>query len=105
MNINHENHKKLWGWLAETGSQYKSDWPGWGNINIVENDCFACEEDNYLDPDGAGFCDNCPIDFGAGYGKCCASKSLYQQWDDCTDIEIRKQLADTIRDLPWRGDE
>ena len=98
----HELHKELWGWLAETGDAWKSNWPGWQQYRS-SNDCFACEA---CEED----CSECPIDwvgnenyaFSYGDRQCCASGSLYEEWDTSKTTYERKKLAAQIRDLPWK---
>ena len=111
-------HVALWGWLAETGSQFKQDWPRWttngGNISRVSiGDCFCCEYDMAVGNGGqVAVCSMCPIAWGdpdeteyaVGMEECpcqMVSDSPFRVWENATDIEERKRLAAIIRDLPW----
>lgn len=96
---NEELHKELWGWLAETGSNTKKDWPGWAEIfpgdKALENNCFCCAE-AWFDLD----CGNCPVDWGEE-NDCVSKGTLFNLWYKEKTIEKRKILAAQIRDLPW----
>lgn len=48
---------ELWTWLAETGNNYKGDWPGWNKYGRMQGDCPFCEYDTRH----LGACDSCPI--------------------------------------------
>jgi hypothetical protein len=84
---------ELWDWLATTGSNLKSDWPGWKSNAMPRRCCFACD---YANND----CNKCPIDWPDG-NTCTFSDSIYVKWLD-GDFESRKEYAAVIRDLPWR---
>ena len=95
-------HKELWDWLAKTGKR-KADWPGWNNIGLALNRCFACE---YCKND----CFRCPINWSEDEDRdwsdmnayCEQNSSPYFEWIATSVTEERKRLAAIIRDLPWR---
>ena len=111
MSTNHENHIKMWDWLAKTGKD-KHEWPEWdynrGTIDDIpdSSECFACAESK------GGMCQSCPIDWRpcgvcgecqrGDICFCLCESSLFVRWDlSKEDLETRKALAAEIRDLPW----
>lgn len=101
----HTLHRALWNWLANTGDFSKVDWPGWedngGNVpgDILCN-CFACHKAGH---DGSNCkCNECPLEWPLNhYGEQrCVSGGLYDDWEDCGNVEDRMRIAGLIRDLP-----
>lgn len=98
---NEELHRALWRWLAETGEEYKSKWPGWKSQDFVWHKCFACESCQCE-------CENCPILWGeppkpeSEYQCERNPDSPYYKWDMEEDPEERKRLAAIIAELPWK---
>ena len=91
-----EGHRALWDWLAETGADDKSEWPGWADyVGDAYNDCFACELI-------AGRCLPCPIEWPDGSCVAPNDTGLFDRWAFATSTETRKALAAQIRDLPWK---
>lgn len=70
---------ELWEWMAETGSDYKGDWPGWEKYGTMGNDCALCE---YTE----GNCPDCPINS-------CYVDFFYGEWDDALTKADRKKYA------------
>jgi len=102
---NEELHRELWGWLAETGTRYKREWPGWkscGGYDNVCGGCFACKEGMMHSKTFGSLCCHCPIDAGT-VPLCGKDESLYTKWNRSKTIEDRKKYAAIIRDLPWRN--
>lgn len=106
--FNHTAHKELWDWLVRNPDKEKFEWPEWiingGSYTNPGWGCFAC---GYCKEIGNTYacCDDCPLiwpndvlcDDITPYGS-----SLYQKWDDETDLKKRSELACRIRDLPVR---
>ena len=90
----HALHRELWGWLAETGRPWKSEWPGWKE-NAAPHYCFACGEMAYR---GRG-CRSCPVEWEAS--DCEAGDSAFLKWLLTDSRDDRKKYAAIIRDLPW----
>lgn len=97
-------HRRMWGWLAETGEREKSDWPEFHEANshgkIIQRplvSCFCCEMTQFE-------CERCPIKWAKAWYRCspCETRtSPYQKWKDAYTIKARKKYAAIIRDLPW----
>ena len=101
----HDNHKRLWNWLADNPMKEdgtltgKWDWPEWdfngGSIKAVELLCFACQ--------GSHKC--CvliwPNEFCVGDDR----NGLYNQWIKATNPTTRSRLARQIADLPLRKEK
>ena len=99
----HKKHQELWGWLAETGSEFKDQWPGWedeDHIIAYEEQCFACEAVNIAYASRSRTCgSHCPVSWNGRH--CCFRGAEYSQWLACESEDGRKKLAAIIRDLPW----
>jgi hypothetical protein len=96
-------HRRLWNWLAKTGSCDKWVWPEWeengGKIKMVENACFSCQL-AYLE-----YNIECPIPW-TGKKEICTvqcedSGTLYKKWFESGSVTERKKLAKKIADL-WK---
>lgn len=106
-----ENHRKMWGWLADNPDKFKEDWPEWkangGRFVYRDNDCFLC--DMYLDPDSDPPCPKC-VDWGVEMGKnvfeddvpCEMDGSPFSNWRHTHSTEHRARFAAVIRDLPLK---
>lgn len=102
--------KELWEWLAETGEDYKGEWPGWKKYKAYGNSkrsgrfdshCGLCEyarRKSHVDT-----CSYCPL-----YGKwvagdsesnCLESDSPFSLWEQAEDIRSRRKYAKIIADL------
>lgn len=88
-------HIELWDWLAETGSQFKRNWPEWlawiKKYPDIDFDslCFACIIK------GLGTCGlSCPITIFKN-NPCTEAESYYVKWR-FADKEERKRLAKHI---------
>jgi hypothetical protein len=87
---------ELWTWLAETGSDQKSDWPGWHEYGEMEADCALCE----YDAQRANDCQHCPLLGKWRYAKYCYwDGSPFEDWDIEDDATLRKLYAQEIVDL------
>lgn len=84
---------ELWTWLAETGSEYKFDWPGWKEYGDIWAHCPCCE---YQKQNPVS---NCLI-FSGINGKCTCTKedSVYTKWNSAG-TSTRKEYAQQIVDL------
>ena len=95
-------HKRMWNWLAKTGSKTKFAWPEFYILNpkngrviqFPDNDCFACE----LNQDNCRFC---PIDWNGKGEDCYSPNSPYLKWENAKTIKTRKKYAAIIRDMLW----
>lgn len=101
--FNHTAHKELWDWLVRNPDKQKSDWEGWnfngGKYEGIAWGCFACKYDN------CNGCKYCPLVWPNDMICSKASefeRSLFQDWDNETDLKKRSELARQIRDLPVR---
>ena len=76
---------ELWEWLAETGSEYKRDWPEWEKYGKVDVNCFLCA---YVRLTGCGACPYDEI-----FGWCDTNDAPYHRWYNVKTIEDRKKYA------------
>ena len=94
---------ELWQWLYDNPGSGKCDWPGWrrnGGIHEATCNCFACE---YAFSSLKGSCFKCPLlPLWPGYG-CMGVNSLYVQWTQTTNMELRKEYAEKIIDFCKKG--
>ena len=71
---------ELWEWMAESGTEEKSEWPKWADYGVVQDYCFLCE---YCGKKG---CDKpCPIDS--------CHDTYYLDWLGARDENERKKFA------------
>ncbi len=83
---------ELWGWLKDTPSKEKYDWPRWtengGDILFMSNRCPLCEYTN-------GDCKECPLVSFLSY---CTSGGIYTKWCRAESLKTRKKYAKMIKD-------
>lgn len=104
-------HYDLWNWLAETGNEHKSNWPGFGYSydhplfykSYPETGCYACEtaKQMYFDTKRPTTCARCPIAWGTRFGTC---TELYNRWKYADNTEARKKAARVIAAKQVRDD-
>ena len=86
-----------WEWAAETGSNYKEDWPGGKAYPEFRRHCPLCEYDGRHKRD----CKSCP--YYQKYGFCAALGSPYSKWSKRRTKKARKlyakQCLDQLRQL------
>ena|SRR3990167_5487902 len=88
---------KLWRWLEKNPEMYKTDWPGWDDVDgDVENLCFACEYD--LQNKKVSCCYNCPLK-GLWGTNCMKPTSPYEKWAQSSDPVIKSKNAKKIADF------
>lgn len=99
-------HRELWHWIAAEHRRRKSAIVYKGhNPDVAEeepmNSCWLCE---YVRSIGIR-CEDCPINWGSE--TCLKDGSPYNAWafDISLDYEERAKLADTIAELPEKGEE
>ncbi len=108
-----EQHYKLWDWLAETGIEYKADWPGWKDEKYFYyhgTHCFACGKDLFLTlSSNQAKCRTCPIDWKVDLksdfeyiGMCGHHDSIYMKWMETKIKADRQKYAALIRDAEWK---
>ena len=99
-------HREMWSWLAKTGKD-KEDWPEWewngGLYGRIMKNCFLCSyvfEILKKDIEIRSCRKYCPLKWPDKY---CAVSSiltnkqfLFDKWQNETDIEKRKEYAETI---------
>ncbi len=98
-----DNHRALWGWLAETGTEHKSEYIGFTNReDRILNYCHFCEFAGIIraGADSRINCDVCPGGWTDEH--CEADESEYLLWCDAETPEERKEIAAQIRDIPIR---
>lgn len=96
---------ELWTWLAETGGEYKEDWPEWEKYGYMKHNCPCCEyTKKRVRGDSYSHCLWCPLlsfwpsnsFFGA---PCCRLTSPYRMWDRTNaPPRTRKKYAQKIVD-------
>jgi hypothetical protein len=99
-------HILLWRWLAETGSNNKTNWPEWaynkGNVPTADNDCFMCERVGF-DDGGDPNCQHCPLKGkwtrGGIASNCEAEGALYVKWNCSESLRWKKYFAGKIADI------
>ena len=92
---------ELWEWLAKTGAESKSDWPGWQKYGYVTCNCWFCEyqEQQYekYKPDNKenkeGFCRYCPLTKIKVDCMPSNNGSLYLKWKSAKTPRTRKKYA------------
>ncbi len=86
---------ELWRWLAETGANSKSLWPGWKKYDRIHNDCPLCEyalfqrEGNRIGIHAS--CIGCP--YAAIFEHCLKTTSPYRRWIGAYDKNERSHEA------------
>ena len=82
---------ELWEWLAETGEEWKADWPGWKKYgNICWSHCWFCEYSNRkLKNDTGVECRECPL---SGKDFEC-DRLYYGEWKAAKTPHARKKYA------------
>ena len=104
-------HRRLWGWLAKTGEQFKYRWPEWesngGKIKGVLHHCFCCELGHFEENWNQYPPCKCPIKWGKRdtsreHVECQSYNNLYTKWLSTYNMKQRKILAKQIANLPWR---
>ena len=101
-----ENHKKLWGWLAENPGtkdrlNYKYDWPGWmengGRFGYRVAGCFMCD---CVQIEAVERCEEFCLNWKSG--PCNGSRSEFHLWERVVTPKTRAKYAAIIRDLPLK---
>ena len=74
--------KELWTWMADTGSNFKEDWPGWKKYNDMLHNCPFCQ---YANQQGQHnpynrYCPACP--YWKKFGYCEDNGKPYALWFD-----------------------
>jgi hypothetical protein len=86
---------ELWTWLAETGSPYKTTWPGWEIYGSMLFDCPCCEYTEQIDPDE--YCHYCPIPWpgllATNCNSCSNEGSPYQDWTKNIEYPILRKAS------------
>ena len=108
----HRCHRRLWLWLARTGSGSKAD--AADALHLSDKDlggnlCSACNTVPLHPHVGimtsCGYGAKCPLSWPDGaFRNCYATNSPYWHWreaDGVQDTETRKVLARIIAYLPW----
>ncbi len=93
----------LWSWLAETGREWKDEWPGWKGRKRWAGDtnCALCTfsektADAATLNSRGGRCRICP--WWRVYRNCGNVRSPYSQWNEAEADATRKRNAGIIRD-------
>ena len=93
---------EIWGWLAANPESEKKDWPGFGGIRYMENNCPLCEK--AVEKIGAeDFCGACllkdlwPKDSMGD--SLCFNGGLWSQWAPEKDLKARGAIAREIANL------
>ena len=73
---------ELWEWMEETGSAFKSDWPGWEKYGFMYYHCPFCE---YYRTSSHDDCSGCPIDF--------CDNHAFGDWNNANTDADRKKYA------------
>jgi hypothetical protein len=81
----------LWTWLAETGAEFKEDWPEWDKYGYILGRCFLCECVGYDSENAKINCFECP--YYQKYGYCIQDDSPYNKWDHSKTIEDKMMYA------------
>ena len=83
---------KLWTWLAKTGKEDKTEWPGWEKYGRMENDCPLCEyglRKRKVDEPICHYCTYMEV-----FGGCMSGKTQYYVlWSEAETPEERKKYA------------
>ena len=74
---------ELWGWMAETGSYNKWDWPEWEKYGEMKSTCPLYEY--YLRRKHGG-CRSCPLNY-------CTDDPAFRGWLDATTTKCNKKFA------------
>ncbi len=86
---------ELWRWLAKTGANHKSKWPGWKKYGRIQNDCPLCEYTLFLsEGNRIGIhesCTDCP--YAASFGHCLSTTNPYRRWITLYDKKERRHEA------------
>ena len=108
-----EISKELWTWLAETGEEFKQDWPGWKKYGKMIHYCPCCE---YVGQQGKysidrTLCEGCPLielwpddcelDHGDDYAYNFDDdddKTAWENWNYADSAEDRNKYAALIVD-------
>ena len=92
----------LWAWLAETGAEWKSEWPEWewngGMIPWVMSGCFLCEQ--------TFTCEKCLLFgiWGRGCNTCDVCGSPYRIWEKKRTRQFAAKVCDLMKsELKARG--
>ena len=102
--FNYRAHKKLWNFLAETGSSNKEE-----VIHAIDEElprihfCYACSAQYSAFPNSFCIKSLCPLDWGifTRYNFPCEQRGgLYGKWTSAKTTEERRKIAARIRDLP-----
>jgi hypothetical protein len=97
MSFLHNNHKRLWLHLHQTGGEVKSSVIKKLKMPPAEGYCYACESVN-----GKGGCKICPIDWDGLGGNCDSKNSTFRLWNNSQDRQERSKLALQIAHMDWR---
>lgn len=81
---------ELWEWTAETGSEYKGEWPGWDKYGGMLFDCPLCQHYRKSLFNECGKCPFAPLGTQGDVG---CYKTYYKYWEDAETKEGRQKYA------------
>jgi len=95
-------HYACWNWIAAVPGREKCSWPGFADLPVIKNNCFACVA-------CSGWCYSCPLEWlGANnsvFGsQCLAEGSPYAGYVRSYGW-LKSEYALLVRDMPWKGPE
>lgn len=105
-----KKHRELWHWIAaETRRRKDCDVLKDENPDVAKegpmNSCWLCEYARQFEKVNRDICTVCPINWGVK--TCMKRRSPYVEWkfDSSLDYMEKAKLADTIAELPEKGEK